>query len=134
MKIQKTLLLISAILGLLYGLGSILIPKQFITFFDIPAETITPGFVAWVVSAGIASIGLAMLAFWMRSLTDDSSMKGGMTVFSIFFGLFGLWSLFESTIIQDLIFSNTALSQGIVFIILAIVFYVKRTPQEGEKL
>lgn len=130
MKTQKSLLLIPAILGLLYGLGSILIPKSFITFFDIPADMITPGFVAWVVSAGIASIGLALLAFWMRSLTDDSSMKGGMSVFSIFFALFGLESLFEPVIIPEMTFNYTTLIQGIVFIILAIVFYVKRTAKE----
>ena len=133
MKTQKTLLLIPIILGLLYGLGSILIPKTFITFFDVPTEMINPGFVAWVVSAGIASIGLAMLAFWMRSLTDDSSIKGGMTVLSIFFALFGLESLFEPVIIPEMTFTYTTFIQGIIFIILAIVFYVNRIPKEGEK-
>ena len=133
MKTQKTLLLIPAILGLLYGLGSILVPKSFITFFDIPVEMITPGFVAWVVSAGIAGIGLALLAFWMRSLTDASAMRGGITVFSIFFALFGLESLFERVIVPEMTFNITTLIQGIVFIILAIVFYLNRTPKEGEK-
>ena len=114
MKTQRNLLLFPAIVALVYGLASVFIPRSFITYFDIPAEMITPGFVAWVVSTGIVSIGLSMLAFWMRSLTDASSMKGGMTVFSIFYALF--------TVIQ-----------GIVSILLAIVFFAYREPKEETK-
>jgi hypothetical protein len=130
MKTQKNLLLIPGILALLYGLASVFIPKSFITFFGIPTEMITPGFVGWVVSAGIASIGIAMLAFWMRSLTDASSMKSGITIFSIFSALFGLESLLESVIIPEIPYSSTTSIQGIVFIFIAIVFYVNRSPKE----
>ena len=76
---------------------------------------------------------MAMLAFWMRSLTDASSMKGGMTVFSIFSALFGLESLLESVIIPEITYSTTTLIQGIVFIIMAIVFFAYREPKEETK-
>jgi predicted membrane channel-forming protein YqfA (hemolysin III family) len=60
-------------------------------------------------------------------------LKGGMTVFTIFFALFGLESLLESTIIPEITYSITTLVQGVVFIIIALVFYVYRTPKEVTK-
>ena len=133
MKTQKNLLLIPAIIFLLCGLASVFSPKSFITFYDIPAEMITPGFVAWVVSTGIVLIGIAMLAFWIRSLTLASSIKGGLTVFSIFYALFGLETLLEPVIIPEMTLNTTKVIQGIVSILLAIVFYVNRTPKEDTK-
>ncbi len=133
MKTQRNLLLIPGIFGLLYGLASVFIPKSFIAFFDIPAEMITPGFVAWVVSTGIASIGIAMLAFWIRSLTSASSIKGGLTVFSIFYALFGLETLLEPVIIPEMTLNTTTVIQGIVSILLAIVFFAYREPKEETK-
>ncbi|MFC1550185.1 hypothetical protein ACFL46_02715 [Candidatus Neomarinimicrobiota bacterium] len=133
MKTQRNLLLFPAIVALVYGLASVFIPRSFITYFDIPAEMITPGFVAWVVSTGIVSIGLSMLAFWMRSLTDASSMKGGMTVFSIFYALFGLETLLEPVIIPEMTLNTITVIQGIVSILLAIVFFAYREPKEETK-
>jgi uncharacterized membrane protein YozB (DUF420 family) len=133
MKTQKNLLLIPAILGMLYGLGSIFIPRTFAVFFDIPTENITPDFVSWIISAGVAAIGLGMFAIWFRSLTDINVLKGAMTVFSIFFLLFGVESLLVQVIVQGSTFGYTTFIQGIVFVILAIVFFALRKPKEETK-
>ena len=130
MKTQKNLLLIPAILGMLYGLGSIFIPRTFAVFFDIPAENITPDFVTWIITAGTAGIGLGMFAIWSRSLTDINVVKGVMTVFTIFFFLFGVESLFVQVLVSGSTFGYTTLIQGIVFLILAIVFFAYKEPKE----
>ncbi len=133
MKTQKNLLLIPAILGMLYGLGSIFIPRTFAVFFDIPAENITPDFITWIITAGTAGIGLGMFAIWSRSLTDINVVKGVMMVFSIFFFLFGVESLLVQLIVSGSTFGYTTLIQGIVFVILAIVFFANRAPKEAPK-
>jgi hypothetical protein len=82
---------------------------------------------------GISQISLGIVALWMRSLKDKNAMSGAMTVVSVVFLLFGLEAVLVNLVVEGLARNMILFIQGIVFIILAVVFFLCRKPKTIEE-
>ena len=129
MTLQKNLLLIPVVIAGVWGLFGLFAPEALMRLLNTPAEAINPSSNSTHMSLAIAQITLAIITFWMRSLKDMAAMSGAMTVVAIGFLLFGLEGVLVYPIVKDLPWNMFLVIQSIVFIILALVFFMKRNPK-----
>jgi len=66
---------------------------------------------------------------WMRGLKDKAAMSGAMTVVSVIFLLFGLEAVLVNFLLEGYTMNMILFVQGIVFIVLGILFYAVRKPK-----
>jgi hypothetical protein len=132
MKLQKNLLWIPVAFGLVWGLFSLFAPEALISFLNTPAENINLSLIATQMILGVSQISLGIIAFWMRRLKDRDAMSGAMTVVSLVFLLFGLEAVLVDLVVEGLKTNTIIFVQGIVFIVLAIFFFINRKPKTKE--
>jgi len=94
-----------------------------------PSESINPALISTQMTLAISQIGLGIIAFWMRNLKDKTAMSGAMTVVAVVFLLFGLNAVLFRLIVEGLPRNMFLFIQGIVFIVLAALFFLKRNPK-----
>ena len=82
---------------------------------------------------GVSQISLGIIAFWMRSLRDRSAMSGAMTIVAVIFLLFGLEAILVDFVVEGMTRNMILFIQGIVFILLAIIFFLSRKPKTKEE-
>ncbi len=128
MKTQRNLLLFPAVAGWIFGIFAVFAPRYYIQLYNVPINQISASFIHFTIVLGIALAGLGIIAWWMRSLTDISAMKGAMVVVSIVMFLMGLENVFVPFFMKDLPYSSFATIHGILFLVIAVVFYLKRNP------
>ena len=126
MKLQKNLLIIPAVLALVWGVSGLFIPGLVFKFLKTPAEMINPGLTSTHSLLGIGQISLGIIALWMRSISDKKMMAGAMTVIAAVFLMFGLPGVLSDFFIADSVRNMVVFVQGIVMILLAVLFFVKR--------
>jgi uncharacterized membrane protein YozB (DUF420 family) len=133
MKTQRNLLWIPVLFAMVWGLFSLFAPEAALRFLNTPSENINPSLVSTVMILAISQISLGIVALWMRSLKDKKAMSGAMTVIALAFLLFGLELVLAGKKPIEGLTSNTILFvQGVVFIILAILFFINRKPKTKE--
>ena len=121
---QKKLLLIPAILGFAYGIVGILFPSVLEAMFKTPDEFINPGYQQTSMILAISQLSLGLLANWMRKVDNSSVLNSGMKIIAIIFVLFGLEGIFASMLFDGLPYSAVSSVQGLIFIIIAVLFYL----------
>ena len=129
MALQKNLLLIAMVIAAVWGLFGLFAPEALMKLLNAPSEAINPSAISTHMSLAIAQICLAIIAFWMRSLKDKEAMSGAMSVVAIAFLLFGLEGVLVNLIVKDLPWNIFLVIQSIVFIVLAVIFFMKRNPK-----
>jgi len=129
MNLQKNLLWIPVVFALVWGLCELFIPRTVMRFLNIPSENINPSHISTFMVLAISQISLGIIALWMRSLKDKDAMSGAMTVVAVVFLLFGLEAVLVDFVVEDLARNMLLSIQGIVFIILAVLFYLNRKPK-----
>jgi hypothetical protein len=132
MKTQKNLLWIPVLFAMVWGLFSLFAPETLMKFLNTPTENINLSLVATQMIVGISQISLGIIALWMRSLKDRTAMSGAMTVVAVVFLLFGLEAVLVDTVVEGLTSNTILFVQGVVFIVLAIVFFLNRKPKTKE--
>ena len=126
MKLQKSLLFIPAALSLVWGVFGLFTPGLIFKLLKTPAEMINPGLTATHSLLGIGQISLGIVALWMRSISDKKMMAGAMTVIAASLLMFGLHGVLSDFFIADSVRNMVVFIQGIVMILLAVLFFVKR--------
>jgi len=126
MKLQKNLLIIPAALALVWGVFGLFAPGLVFKFLKTPAELINPGLMTTHSLLGVGQISLGIVALWMRSISDKKMMAGAMTVIAASLLMFGLHGVLHNLFIADSIRNMVVFIQGIVMILLAVLFFVKR--------
>jgi uncharacterized membrane protein len=126
MKLQKSLLIIPAALALVWGVFDLFAPGLVYKFLNTPAEMINPELTATLSLFGVGQISLGIIALWMRSISDKKMMTGAMTVIAAVFLMFGLHGVLSDFFIADSVRNMVVFIQGIVMILLAVIFFVKR--------
>ena len=129
MKLQKNLLLIPVLVAGVWGLSGLFAPEALMKLLNTPSESINPSLISTHMSLAIAQICLAIFAFWMRSLTDKKAMSGAMSVVAVAFLLFGLEGVLVNLIVEGHAWNMFLFIQSIVFIVLAVLFFLKRNPK-----
>jgi hypothetical protein len=129
MNLQKNLLWIPVVFALVWGLCELFIPRTVMRFLNTPSEDINPSHISTFMVLAISQISLGIIALWMRSLKDKGAMSGAMTVVAVVFLLFGLEAVLVDFVVEDLARNMLLSIQGIVFIILAVLFYLNRKPK-----
>ncbi len=129
MKLQKNLLLIPVVVAMVWGLFGLFAPEALMKLLKTPSESINPALISTQMSLAISQIGLGIIAFWMRSLKDKTAMSGAMSVVAVVFLLFGLNAVLVNLIVEGLSRNMFLFIQGIVFIVLAVLFFLKRNPK-----
>jgi len=129
MKLQKNLLLIPVVVAGVWGLFGLFAPEALMKLLNTPSESINPSLISTHMSLAIAQICLAIFAFWMRSLTDKKAMSGAMSVVALVFLLFGLEGVLVNLIVEGHQWNMFLVIQSIVFIVLALLFFLKRNPK-----
>jgi hypothetical protein len=126
MKLQKNLLIIPAVLALVWGVFGLFAPGLVFKFLKTPTELINPGLMTTHSLLGVGQISLGIVALWMRSISDKKLMAGAMTVIAASLLMFGLHGVLHNLFIADSIRNMVVFIQGIVMILLAVLFFVKR--------
>ena len=129
MKLQKNLLLIPVVVAMVWGLFGLFAPEALMKLLKTPSEAINPALISTQMLLAISQIGLGIIAFWMRSLKDKTAMSGAMSVVAVVFLLFGLNAVLVNLIVEGLSRNMFLFIQGIVFIVLAVLFFLKRNPK-----
>ncbi len=129
MKLQKNLLLIPVVVAGVWGLFGLFAPEALMKLLKTPSEVINPALISTQMTLAISQIGLGIIAFWMRSLKDKTAMSGAMSVVAVVFLLFGLNAVLFRLIVEGLSRNMFLFIQGIVFIVLAVLFFLKRNPK-----
>jgi hypothetical protein len=129
MALQKNLLWIPVVVSGVWGLFGLFAPEALMKLLNTPSEAINPSSISTHMSLAIAQIMLGIICFWMRGLKDKAAMSGAMTVVAIGFLLFGLEGVLVRVIVKDLPSNMFLLIQSIVFIVLAVIFFMKRNPK-----
>ncbi len=129
MKLQKNLLLIPVVVAMVWGLFGLFAPEALMKLLKTPSESINPALISTQMLLAISQIGLGIIAFWMRSLKDKTAMSGAMSVVAVVFLLFGLNAVLVNLIVEGLSRNMFLFIQGIVFIVLAVLFFLKRNPK-----
>ncbi len=125
MDLQKKLLLIPAILGVAYGIVGLLFPSVLHAMFNMPEENINPTLNNLGAVLAISQLGLGLLANWMRKVDNADVLNSGMKIVAVIFLLFGLEGIFATIIFEGLPYSVTSSVQWLIFVIIAILFYLK---------
>jgi hypothetical protein len=131
MKTQKNLLWIPVVFGFVWGLFDLFVPETVLRFLTTPSENINLALVSTQMVLGVSQISLGIIALWMRSLKDKNAMSGAMTVVAVAFLLFGLEAILVDFVVEGLVRNMILVIQGIVFIILAVLFFLYRKPKIG---
>ncbi len=126
MKLQKNLLIIPAALALVWGVFGLFAPGLVFKFLKTPAEMINPGLTTTHSVLGVGQISLGIVALWMRSISDKKMMAGAMTVIAASLLMFGLHGVLNNLFIEGSTRNMVVFIQGIVMILLAVLFFVKR--------
>ena len=129
MKLQKNLLLIPVVVAGVWGLFGLFAPEALMKLLNTPSESINPSLISTQMILAISQIGLGIIAFWMRSLKDKTAMSGAMSVVAVVFLLFGLNAVLANLIVEGLSRNMFLFIEGIVFIVLAVLFFLKRNPK-----
>jgi len=132
MKLQKNLLWIPVAFGLGWGLFSLFAPETLMSFLKTPSENINSSLIATQMLLGVSQISLGIIALWMRTLKDRDAMSGAMTIVALVFLLFGLEAVLVDLVVEGLKTNTIIFVQGIVFIVLAILFFINRKPKTKE--
>ena len=129
MKLQKNLLLIPVVVAMVWGLFGLFAPEALMKLLNTPSESINPSLISTHMALAISQISLGIIAFWMRSLKDKTAMSGAMSVVAVAFLLFGLEGVLVNLIVEGYAGNMFLLIQSIVFIVLAVLFFLKRNPK-----
>ena len=129
MKLQKNLLLIPVVVAMVWGLFGLFAPEALMKLLKTPSESINPSLISTHMVLAISQISLGIIAFWMRSLKDKKAMSGAMSVVAVAFLLFGLQGVLVNLIVEGLSWNMFLVVQSIVFIVLAVLFFLKRNPK-----
>ena len=132
MKLQKNLLWIPVLVAMVWGLFSLFAPETLMKFLNTPTENINLTLVATQMLLGVSQISLGIIALWMRTLKDRDAMSGAMTIVALVFLLFGLEAVLVDLVVEGLKTNTIIFVQGVVFIVLAILFFINRTPKTKE--
>ena len=129
MNLQKNLLWIPVVFGFVWGLFDLFAPEAALRFLNTPSENINPSLVSTVMILAISQISLGIIALWMRSLKDKTAMSGAMSVIALAFLLFGLEAVLVNSVVEGLTSNTILFVQGVVFIVLAVLFFLNRKPK-----
>ncbi len=129
MKLQKNLLLIAVVVGMVWGLFGLFAPEALMKLLKTPSESINPSLISTHMVLAISQISLGIIAFWMRSLKDKTAMSGAMSVIAVAFLLFGLEGVLVNLIVEGHQWNMFLVIQSFVFIVLAVLFFLKRNPK-----
>jgi hypothetical protein len=129
MKLQKNLLIIPVLFAGVWGILGLFFPETVFKLLSIPTENINISLTSTQMILGISQISLGIIACWMRTLKDKAVMSGAMTVVSVAFLLFGLEAVLVNFLVEGLDINMILFVQGIIFIVLGILFYVVRKPK-----
>ena len=132
MKLQKNLLWIPVLFAMVWGIFSLFAPEMLMKFLNTPTENINLSLIATQMIVGVSQISLGIIALWMRTLKDRGAMSGAMTVVAVVFLLFGLEAVLVDTVVEGLTSNTILFVQGVVFIVLAILFFINRKPKTKE--
>jgi hypothetical protein len=129
MKLQKNLLIIPVLFAGVWGILGLFFPATVFKLLNIPTENINISLTSTQMILGISQISLGIIACWMRSLKDKAIMAGAMTVVSVAFLLFGLEAILVNVLVEGYTLNMILLVQGIIFIVLGLLFYAVRKPK-----
>ena len=132
MKLQKNLLWIPVLFAMVWGLFSLFAPETLMKFLNTPTENINLSLIATQMIVGVSQISLGIIALWMRTLKDRGAMSGAMTVVAVVFLLFGLEAVLVDLVVEGLKTNTIIFVQGVVFIVLAVLFFINRKPKTKE--
>lgn len=126
MKLQKNLLFIPAILALVWGVLELFAPGTVLKILKTPAEMMNPGLTVTQTVLGVSQISLGIIALWLRSISDKKVMSGAMTLIAFIFLMFGVHGILNDQFIEGASRQPIIFVQGIVMILLAVLFFAKR--------
>ena len=129
MKLQKNLLIIAILFALVWGILGLFFPSTIAKFLNYPTENLNVTLTSTQMTLGIAQISLGIIALWMRTLKDKAVMSGAMTVVSVVFLLFGLEAVLVPFLVEGHTINTIIFGEGILFIVLAILFFAVRKPK-----
>ena len=129
MNLQRNLLIIPILFALVWGILGLFFPATVFKLLAVPEETINPSLKSTQMILGVSQISLGIIAIWLRSVKDRETMRGAMTVVAAVFLLFGLEAVLAPFLVESFTLNMILFVEGIVFILLGVLFYAVRKPK-----
>jgi len=129
MDTQNNLMLINPIAAFIYGLWFIFSPESYWQLLGVPEDAMSPlaSYATLIVGAGLMLSTYVFL--WIRAIVTEEQVEAAMLRFAAGWLFYGIGTLLGLSL-YPIEGANTTLGyiQGILFLVLAVVYFVLRSP------
>ena len=132
MKLQTNMMMFTRVVGIIYGLWFFLAPTSYFSLMLVPQELVNELGIGQTQQIGIVLFGIVWWIYRTASLITPDNCSDFMMTHAGGWRIFAAGGLFL-TITSDVpLGENPFFFQSVAFVIIALAFYAKRTPNKME--
>ena len=132
MKLQSNMMMFTRVAGIIYGLWFFLAPTSYFSLMLVPQELVNELGIGQTQQIGLALFGIVWWIYRTASLITPGNCSDFMMTHAGGWGIFAAGGLFLTITSSVPLAENPFFFQSVAFVILALAFYAKRTPNEVE--
>ena len=132
MKLQSNMMMFTRVAGIIYGLWFFLAPTSYFSLMLVPQELVNELGIGQTQQIGLALFGIVWWIYRTASLITPDNCSDFMMTHAGGWGIFAAGGLFLTITSSVPLAENPFFFQSVAFVILALAFYAKRTPNEVE--
>ena len=132
MKLQSIMMMFTRVVGIIYGLWFFLAPTSYFSLMLVPQELVNELGIGQTQQIGIVLFGIVWWIYRTASLITPDNCSDFMMTHAGGWGIFAAGVLFLTITSGVPLGENPFFFQSVAFVIIALAFYAKRTPNEME--
>jgi hypothetical protein len=132
MKLQSNMMMFTRVVGIIYGLWFFLAPTSYFSLMLVPQELVNELGIGQTQQIGIVLFGIVWWIYRTASLITPDNCSDFMMTHAGGWEIFAAGGLFLTITSGVPLGENPFFFQSVAFVIIALAFYAKRTPNEME--
>ena len=132
MKLQSIMMMFTRVVGIIYGLWFFLAPTSYFSLMLVPQELVNELGIGQTQQIGIVLFGIVWWIYRTASLITPDNCSDFMMTHAGGWGIFAAGGLFLTITSGVPLGENPFFFQSVAFVIIALAFSAKRTPNEME--
>ena len=132
MKLQSIMMMFTRVVGIIYGLWFFLAPTSYFSLMLVPQELVNELGIGQTQQIGIVLFGIVWWIYRTASLITPDNCSDFMMTHAGGWGIFAAGGLFLTITSGVPLGENPFFFQSVAFVIIALAFYAKRTPNTME--
>ena len=128
MKLQSKMMMFTRVAGIIYGLWFFLAPTSYFSLMLVPQELVNELGIGQTQQIGIVLFGIVWWIYRTASLITPDNCSDFMMTHAGGWGIFAAGGLFLTITSGVPLGENPFFFQSVAFVIIALAFYAKRTP------